>query len=474
MQDELLYQRIAAGIEFQIFKEILRVGDKLPSIRTVCREQGVSMSTATQAYFELERKGLIESRPKSGFYVSPLSYRPLAYPFTSHPISETSNNLIDDLVLKVNDSLCNNQLTQFSLSVPSDELLPIAKLNKSVLHAMRRLPSSGTGYELAQGNLDLRRQIAKWSFTWGGKLSEEDIVITAGCRNALALSLMAVTKYGDTIAVESPVYFGILQLAKSLGLHIVELPTNSKTGIEIEALKKVIPQIKACLLVSNFNNPLGSCMPDDHKKEVVTLLSGYNIPLIEDDLYADTYFGNSRPLSCKSFDETGNVLWCSSVSKTLAPGYRVGWVAPGKYMEQVKRLSLLHNGSATTLTQQVVADFLENGRYENHLRRLRSILHTNSLQFLRSIGAYFPDNTRVSKPQGGFVLWLELNKKIDAIKLYEMALRQHISIAPGPMFTLQNQYAHCIRLSYGLKWSRELESGLKNLGKMAKSLANEK
>ncbi|ANE49885.1 PLP-dependent aminotransferase family protein [Flavisolibacter tropicus] len=473
MQDELLYQRIAAGIEFQIFKEVLRVGDKLPSIRTVCREQGVSMSTATQAYFELERKGLIESRPKSGYYVSQLSHKSLESPFTSHPTSETSNNYIDDLVLRVNDSLCDNKLTQFSLSVPSDELLPIAKLNKAVLHAMRNLPYSGTGYELAQGNLDLRRQIARWSFTWGGKLREEDIVITAGCRNALALSLMAVTKCGDSIAVESPVYFGILQLAKSLGLNIVELSTNSKTGIEIEALKKVMPQIKACLLVSNFNNPLGSCMPDEQKKEVVSLLSKHEIPLLEDDLYADTYFGNSRPLSCKSFDEEGNVLWCSSVSKTLAPGYRVGWVAAGKYTEQVKRLSLLHSGSASTLTQQVVADFLENGRYENHLRRLRGILHTNSLQFLRAIGEYFPEDTRVTKPQGGFVLWLELNKKIDAIRLYEKAHRQRISIAPGPMFTLQNQYSNCIRLSYGLKWSRELETGLKQLGRMAKEMTNE-
>jgi DNA-binding transcriptional MocR family regulator len=472
MQEELLYKRIASGIEFQISKEILHVGDKLPSIRTICREQGVSMSTATQAYFELERKGLIESRPKSGYFVSKLAAKQLASPFTSQPIAETSNNYLDDLVLKVNDSLCDNNVTQFSLSVPSEELLPIPKLNKSLILAMRSLPDSGTGYELAQGNYNLRRQIARWSFTWGGKLKEDDLVITSGCRNAIALSLMAVTKYGDTIAVESPVYFGILQLAKSLGLHILELPTNPKTGIEIAALKKVIPQIKACLLVSNFNNPLGSCMPDDHKKEVVNLLSGHDIPLIEDDLYADTYFGNSRPSSCKSFDENGNVLWCSSVSKTLAPGYRVGWVAPGKYLEQVKRLSLLHSGSATTLTQQVVADFLENGRYENHLRRFRSILHTNSLQFLRAIGEYFPDDTRVTKPQGGFVLWLELNRRIDAIKFYEKALRQRISIAPGPMFTLQNQYCHFIRLSYGLKWSRELETGLKYLGNMAREMIN--
>ena len=192
---------------------------------------------------------------------------------------------------------------------------------------MQALPGNGTRYDETQGNMRLRKSIARFTYSWKGNLTEDDIVTTAGVTNAVALALSVITKVGDTIAVESPVYFGMLQLANSMGLRILELPTNPVTGIDPDALKKVLPQIKACLLISNFNNPLGSCMPDEHKRVVVDMLAGYDIPLIEDDLYGDLFFGNSRPKPCKAFDKKGLVLWCGAVSKTLAPGYRVGWIA---------------------------------------------------------------------------------------------------------------------------------------------------
>ena len=215
--------------------------------------------------------------------------------------------------------------------------LPIAKLNKELIRAMQALPGNGTRYDETQGNMRLRKSIARFTYSWKGNLTEDDIVTTAGVTNAVALALSVITKVGDTIAVESPVYFGMLQLANSMGLRILELPTNPVTGIDPDALKKVLPQIKACLLISNFNNPLGSCMPDEHKRVVVDMLAGYDIPLIEDDLYGDLFFGNSRPKPCKAFDKKGLVLWCGAVSKTLAPGYRVGWIAPGKFKHAIIR-----------------------------------------------------------------------------------------------------------------------------------------
>lgn len=248
------------------------------------------------------------------------------------------------------------------------------------------------------------------------------------------------------------------------------MPTNAITGIEIEALKKTLEKkkVKLCVVVSNFSNPLGSCMPDEHKKEIVRLMEKHHVPLIEDDIYGDVYFGSHRPKSCKTYDQSGMVLWCGSVSKTLAPGYRVGWVAPGKFKEQIIRTKLYHSVSSTTLMQETVGNFLETGRYENHLRKLRYTLQSNSLQYLRAIGDYFPDGTKVSRPQGGFLLWLELPKKIDTTKLYELALQHKISFAPGRMFTLQNQYNHCMRLSYGLHWDEKIDAALKVLGRLAK------
>lgn len=470
MKEEALYIVIAKAIEQQIRNNVLKIGDKLPSIRTVKREYGVSMNTATRAFFELERKALIESRPQSGFYVSRHSRSRLPVPTTSNPSVLSHQEQAENLIDKVYRSLNDTSITRFSIGVPANELLPIAKLNKSLLQATRTLDGSGTAYEEIQGNFKLRRNIARWSFTWGGMLTADDLVTTAGAMNALSYCMMALAKKGDIIAVESPVYFGILQLAKSLGLEVLEIPTHPITGMELDALRKVLPSIKLCLVVSNFNNPLGSCMPEENKKALVNMLSEHEIPLIEDDLYGDVYFGENRPKPCKAFDKKGLVLWCGSISKTLAPGYRVGWVAPGKFKEQVIRLKLLHAVSSTTLTQEVIGDFLENGRYEAHLRKMRRTLQANSLHFTRAIHDYFPEETRVSRPQGGFVLWVELNPNLNVPLLYDQAMRQKISIAPGRMFTLQNQFNNCMRLSYGLQWSDELEKKLAMLGSIAKKM----
>jgi DNA-binding transcriptional MocR family regulator len=333
---------------------------------------------------------------------------------------------------------------------------------------MRDLKGGGTSYEDIQGNQRLRAQIARWSFTWGGKLRDSDIITTSGCMNAISCCMMALVQRGDTIVVESPVYFGILQLAQSLGLNVMELPTNAITGIEIEALKKTIEKkkIKLCILVSNYSNPMGSCMPDEHKREVVRLMEKHDIPLIEDDLYGDIYFGSNRPKSCKSFDESGIVLWCGSVSKTLAPGYRVGWVAPGRFKDEVLKVKLFHSISTTSITQEAIACFLENGRYENHLRKFRHTLYGNQLKYLKAINEYFPEDTKMSHPEGGFFLWLELNKNIDTMKVYRIAGKNNITIAPGRMFTLQKQYDNCMRLSYGLIWDDRINAALKTLGKI--------
>lgn len=467
-----LYLRIAENIEQLISGEVLKMGDKLPSVRLLSKEQGVSMSTVLQAFYQLEAKGLIRARPQSGYYVdfSP-RFIPQA-PATSKPSTDQQPVRAEDMIDEVFSQMANPQITNLSVSVPDPALLPLAKLNKCMGEALRKLPASGTNYDGIEGNPKLRKQIARWSLLWEGKLREEDLITTAGCMNGLSYALMAITSPGDTFAVESPVYFGVLQLAQSLGLRVLELPTHPLDGVELGALKDALKanKIKVCLFISNFSNPVGSLMPDDNKKELVKLLEHYNIPLIEDDLYGDVHFTNSRPKTCKTYDESGLVLWCGSVSKTLVPGYRVGWIAPGKYYEKIRRLKLYHSVSAPTITHEVVASFLENGRYEHHLRRLRQQLYANSLQYIKAISTYFPEDTKVSRPRGGFILWVELNPKIDTYQLYKLAMKHRISIAPGRMFTLQDQYRNCMRLSYGMQWHEGIDKALQTLGNLAKEL----
>lgn len=471
-KDEFLYLRIAGVIERQILQNILRTGDKLPSLRMICNEYGVSQNTALNAYFHLESRMLIETKPKSGYFVrqSRLQRIP-SVPAVTRPSGVATYGDSEQLVSKVYESLGENSFQPLSLGTPASELLPVAKLNKGLVQATRELKDSGVAYDKVEGSERLRRQIARWAFAMECNLKSDDIVITNGCLNAISYCMMAVTEKGDTVAMESPVSFGMLQLAQSLGLKVLELPTHPQTGVDLDALENAMQRkrVKACLLISNFSNPLGSCMPDKNKKAAVRMAEKYNVPLIENDLNGDVYFGLRRPKSCKTYDRSGIVLWCGSVSKTLAPGYRVGWVAPGKYREQVIKLKLYHSISSAPITQEVIAGFLENGRYENHLRKLRNVLRGNLIHYSRAIGEYFPEGTKASRPQGGFVLWVELPGKADTVALYQEAIRRKISFAPGRIFTLQDQYRNCLRLNYGLVWNEKLEGHLKMLGNFVKA-----
>ncbi|ATL49707.1 GntR family transcriptional regulator [Chitinophaga caeni] len=464
------YLEIANAISQKIKDGVFLPGDKLPSIRTVVKEYGVSMNTATQSFMELERRNLVESRPQSGFYVKVQIRRQFDEPGISNPSLKPGFADAADLIDEVYASLNQPGITRFSLGVPDPSFLPVAKLNKCLLEASRKMPDSGTSYEDIQGNKKLRNNIARWSFTWGSQLVADDLVSTSGAMNAIAYCLLATMEKGDTLAVESPVYFGILQLAQSLGIRVLELPTHPGTGIELGALKKVIGKINACLLVSNFNNPLGSCMPESHKMAVVNMLGEQGIPLIENDLYGDIYFGNARPKPCKAFDQGGTVLWCGSVSKTLAPGYRVGWVAPGKYLRKITRLKLHHTVTNTGIIHEAVGNFIGSDNYEKHLRNLRKELYYNNLQISKTVSASFPQGSQLVPPQGGYAMWIALPGKINTADLYHACMRENISIAPGRMFSLQDQFNNCLRLNIGMKWTPELEQKLIRVGHLAQTL----
>lgn len=462
------YIEVAERIERLIEKKALKVGDKLLSVRALSKEQGISLSTAFQSYYHLESKGLIEARPQSGYYVKYAHDHVLDLPKVSSPIDDAVPVSVDEMISSVYHDLNNDKLIHFSLGVPSIDLMPAAKLNKAVMQAIRDSKFSCLGYEHIQGNLDLRRQIARQSFNWGGTPGEDEIVVTAGCVEALSLCIQAVTKPGDTVAIESPTYFAIFQLMEAHGLNVVEIATDPVSGIDLECLEQAITKfnIKACLFVSNFNNPLGSCIPDDRKKQLVSILAKKEIPLIEDDIYGELYFGKTRPITCKSFDKKGLVLLCSSFSKSLAPGHRIGWTLPGRFKEQVIKLKRMHTVATNTLSQSAIAHFLANGRYELHLRHLRKALHTQSLRYVQAICDYFPEDARMTRPQGGFVLWIELNKKVDTYKLHKRALKQNIGIAPGAIFSSQARFKNCFRLSYGEPWSERIEQGIRTLGKL--------
>ena len=469
VNEDFLYTQIADRFVTQIETRILKAGDKLMSLRALSKEQGISISTAYKAYVELENQGFIEARPKSGYFVKFSKSQFPAQPMAIQPLEKVKTTSVDEMIARVyQTTLAKEGVVSLSIASPSAKLIPEAKLNKAMMEALRKSPTSCTQYEEIQGNKTLRQQIAKYAFNWNGSITEKEVVTTQGCMEALVFCLKAVTEPGDTVAIESPTYFGIFNVMKSLGLNVLEIPVDPHQGADIEYLEKALESVpvKACLFVPNFCNPVGALMPDQRKKQLVELLAKKQIPLIEDDIYGEMYFGKNRPRTCKSFDQQGMVMLCSSVSKTLAPGYRVGWCIPGKFIDKVISMKLMHTVSSATPTQAAIALFFETGRYDLHMRNLRKALHTQSLRYIQAISQYFPKDTKVSRPGGGYVLWVELNPQFNAIELFEKALEQNISIAPGQIFSTDGRFTNYIRIGFGNPFDKEIEEGLKKLGMM--------
>ena len=467
------YLQIATTLEALIATEALRIGDKLPSVRTLADEYNISMGTAFQAYYHLEGKGLIESRPKSGYYVRFNHKRLPALPTTSRPDARQHAVSVKDMIAEIYSDIAAPIKYNYAIAVPDVTLLPTAKLAKSMVHALRNTKDHGIGYEDTQGSPELRKQIAKLAFNWGGKVRPDEVIVTNGCLEAMTLALKAVTQHGDTVAVECPAYFGVYQAIESLGLKVVEIASDPVTGLDLDCLERSLKKfpIKAVLCVPNFSNPQGSCMPDAAKKALVALITKHNIPLIEDDIYGELYFGKNRPKTCKYFDKEGLVMHCSSLSKSLAPGYRIGWILPGRFGAEVRQLKRIQSISSPTLTQAAMAHFLQNGRYDFHLKALRKALHTQCLRYSQSLIEHFPADTKISRPEGGFVLWVELNPAVDVFKLRADAMAQHIAIVPGKIFSASCNFSHCLRISFGKPWNDDMDWGLKLLGDLVKKQA---
>jgi DNA-binding transcriptional MocR family regulator len=469
--NDFLYIQIATRLENQIKQNLLKSGDKLPSVRALSQEQGISLSTAFKAYVELESMGMIEARPKSGYYVKILPARFNRAPEIKPPLKKIREVDVSQMIAMIHESMQEEGVLRLSMSAPPINLIPLAKLSKSMAEAIRKSPNGNIHYENIQGNISLRKQIAKQAFSWGGTVTENDVVTTQGCMEALVFCLRAVTRPGDTVAIESPTYFGIFNVMLSLELNVLEIPVHPDQGADIEYLKKAMEKvaIKACLFVTNFSNPVGSCMPDEKKEQLVRLLTKKKIPLIEDDIYGEIYFGKSRPRTCKSFDKKGWVLLCSSVSKTLAPGYRVGWCIPGRFKDQIIQIKSMHTITSATPTQAAIAHFFETGRYDLHMRNLRRALYTQCQRYMQAILDYFPPNTKMTQPRGGYVLWIELDKNVDAFKLYQAALAKNISIAPGQIFSTDSRFTHFIRISFGISFDETIDKSIRVLGNLIKA-----
>jgi DNA-binding transcriptional MocR family regulator len=446
-----LYQQYARELATMIDEGRLRPGDRLPSVREARARRGISASTVFQAYQQLERDGLIFARPQSGFYVNSQTLIGQGALTASVPTADASEVKVSELVFEVLGQARTRGTAPLGSAFPGPELFPLKKLARTGSKGLAALDPAAIVEHLSPGHPRLLEQIERRYRIDGIRLAPGEIVVTNGAMEALNASLQVVTRPGDTVVVESPTFYAALQAIERLGLKALEVATSPTTGIDLDALAKVLAtrKIAACWLMPTFQNPTGALMGDSDKRRLVQMLAASEVPLIEDDVYGELHFGSQRPRPAKAFDERGLVMHVSSFSKTLAPGYRIGWVAGGRYAGAIQRLTLMTTLSASLPAQTALVHYLEEGGYERHLRRLRGALHARMGAAIERIETAFPAGTRLSRPRGGYFVWVELPSGFDAMDLHRAALRERIGIAPGHLFSPDGRYGRCVRINCG-------------------------
>jgi DNA-binding transcriptional MocR family regulator len=465
-----LYASLADSLEKLIDQGTLRPGHRVPSVRRMALQHDVSISTVIQAYTVLENRGVLEARPQSGYYVRARLPSHAPEPRMARPMAKASYVGVNDLTAEVLTFATDASYVAFGAACPHHSLFPTKKLARLLGAVGRDDPALLGRYAMNWAYDPLTREIARRYLQAGTPLSHDEIIVTIGCCEAINLSLRAVTKAGDTVAIETPAYFGFLEAIQSLGLRAVEIPTDPRTGLSIDATREALANndVKVVIVMPGFQNPIGSCMPDENKEKLYRLLAEYDVAAIEDDIYGDLHFGERRPKPLKAWDTDGRVLLCSSFSKTLAPSLRVGWCAPGRYLERVRRLKFTNTLGTPVVLQKTISDFLRNGGYDHHLRSIRRAYQNQLHLFSQAILRHFPEGTRLSRPSGGFVLWVELPPGVDTLRLHREAVKHHINTAPGALFSLKDRYRNCLRMNCGLPWSDLIEAALRTLGELAR------
>lgn len=465
-----LYMQLAVHYLGAIQSGALSPGERMPSVRDLTRLHKVSLSTAVQACHYLEDQGWLEARPRSGYFVR----RPqrAALPPSSEPVLAPRVDGTQYLGIheRVSEfiAICELYPSRFNFSnaYASSDAYPASALMRATQQALRDQPDMLVNPVPMHGHAAFRSVLARRALERGMRLTADDIVVTHGCTEAMNLALRAVTRPGDRVAVESPTFFGLLQILQSLGLNCIEIPTSPQTGISVEALSLAFdtyPDIRAVVVVPDFQNPLGCVMPDGNKAALVSLCAAREVALVEDDTYA-ALGDDAEPLrALKSWDEDGGVIHCASMHKTLAPGMRLGWISGGRWQKRIRMLKYAQSRPNDPMSQVAVADYMGSGAFDRHLSRLRRLLRGRREQVAESIARYFPQGTRLTMPRGGMLLWVELPPLREGQNVFETALREGVRVAPGHIFTNSDRYSHCLRINSSLPFSSEVDLALQRL-----------
>jgi len=466
------YEELADQLSSQIRAGLFLPGERLPSVRSSGRVHELSSNTVLQAYHLLEDRGEIRARIRSGYYVAPQAPSSPEKAIEPAGADKARPGSIAELAFDLYRNAKAPGHVQFGAGWPSAELFPLAKLTRALKTSVQGLNLNAWPVYIQDANSELSRYIARRSLQWGFDGTADDVVVTSGALEGLLLCLRAVAKPGDTVAVETSSSYMQRCATEQFGLRTVEIPTDPQHGVSLPALAAALKKgrIRACLFTPNFHHPLGASMPEAKKRELVALLARHEVPLVENDVLGELHHAQDRPKPAKAYDRKGLVLYCSSFSKSLAPGFSVGWALPGRFTKFVRRAKWTTNTSSGITTQTAVAEYLKQGGYEHHLRRLRRSLASLQVQAVQALRRHMPSGTVIVPPAGGYLLWVQLPRPLNAAALYRLALQKKITIAPGAIFGSSPHHQNCFRLNYSQSWTPRIEAAIGTLGQIASSM----
>lgn len=459
------YQLIADSIENNIADKRWVSGEKLPSIRQLSEQYSISKNTVIHALYDLEAAGLIEARPKTGYFVTTL-FEPknpqLLESLTLTPTVVSMPVLFYDIMRRgaAFDILPNSPDT-----LPSSHLLT---LNRLLNKARRNDTQKKTmRYDSPLGSPELRFQIKEHYRAVGLNLSADDFCITTGCQNALFLALMVSCQPGDNVAIESPAFYGALQLLEQLQLNAIEISSSTTEGFNPQELENALQKwpIRACIVTPAFATPSGASMQADRQQQLINLANHHDITVIEDDIYGDLCFAE-RAKPIKALDTQERVILCSSFSKSLSRDLRIGWIAGGRWHGQITRLKLVTQLAINRTTQQGLVAFMAEGHYRRHLYFYRQILKRQRDQLIQCLRKYWPPSIRFSIPQGGLAIWVQVAPHLDTADFYQQALAEGIVLTPGALFSASGYYKNYLRLSFAHPTVSSREKAIRKLGLM--------
>ena len=469
-----LYQQLADELAHAIARGTIAPGSRLPSIRDTVESHSLSRNTVVAAYHLLEDRGLIEARPQAGFFARARLAAPQGIESATTSAPRATEEAVLDLIGTVLRAQQSPDFIDLGLACPrGSDFYPTGKLARIISRQLRRNPQIISTYALPPGSLRLRAQIARRGIYLGMQLDPEAVVLTHGCLEGIQLALRAVTRPGDVVGLESPTYFNLLPLLAGLGLEVIEIPTDPTLGLSVDAVEALLSAgaLAAIVAMPTVHNPLGSTMPLAAKQRLAALVNRFQVPLIEDALYAELQFASPLTPTVKAFDQDGWVIVCSSYTKTLAPDFRIGWLEGGRFGEAIKRLKFSSSVAEPAVLAEAIGEFLESGGYDHHLRMLRSRYATQVAKVRALIARHFPEGTRATAPSGGFLIWVELPDQIDSLELFRRAIAEKISLIPGQLNSPSNRYRHALRLSCCYPLDERYRMALARVGQLACQLA---